>query len=122
MIQELVRTFEIAFRFVKGATRYAKGGWVEQKLEPPDSKAFTMLEQLLLLARFEGEMLELQYQFEVKKMEPGPGSVEVKKGRRAHEQRLGPDDYRISSGRIHHDRLEAMIREALSGVEQKTIN
>lgn len=123
VIQEVVSVLETVFRFVPKGERHAKAGAPGASLEirfaPPDSKAFATLDQLVLAAGFDGDALSLGFRFQMKKIEATAASFEVTKGKREATKRLSSSEYLLTSGRIHPERLEAAIREALSEVERK---
>ena len=120
LLQEFLKIFEISFRFVPKTRKSAKDR-IEVKLTPPSSRGFVTLEHLVLFLRFEGEMIEAQYVFHVKKVEASASSVDIKKQKNIFERTYSPDLYFLPSGRLNHDRMEAAIREALEQVESKII-
>lgn len=121
IIDEFLKRLSIGFRFVVRSIKAGKAG-VDVKLDPPDAKAFTTLEGLTLSFQLDDdETLNVQYVFQVKKVEATAASFDVKKDKRQVEQTFRRDQYRVSSGRINHDALEESIREALSTVEAKVL-
>jgi hypothetical protein len=119
-IDEFLKVFEISFKFVSKSFKSQKEG-LEVKLAPPQSKTFAAVEQALLLFRSDGEALEVQYTFQVKKVEATAGSIEIKKEKKAHVRRYEASQLLTSSGRFNHEAMEAAIREVLSEVESKVI-
>jgi len=115
-IQVLLQILETAFSFVLKGQRAAKSEF-EAKLKPPAAKKYTMLDQLVLSARFEGEALCLTYAFHVKKLSATPSSFGFKKGVSEVEQRLDSSGYLFPGGYVNHDPLEKAIAEALASVE-----
>lgn len=120
LIQEFVKTLGIQFRFVLKGQKPSKGR-VEVKFEPPSAQAFGMLEHILVYFSFKGEDLEVDYVFQVKKLESTPVNFDIKKLKREFSQTLSPKQYRSPSGRINHEWLEGAIKQALSQVESKVI-
>ena len=118
LIQELVKTLEIHFRFIT-KTRKSNKNRVEVKLSPPDSRAFTMVEHLLLSLHFQKETLEASYTFHVKQVEPSAASYTLKKAKKEFKQSLPPSQYLLASGRTNHEALEAAIDQALDLVRSK---
>jgi sporulation-control protein spo0M len=112
-IQHFLDTIQTQFRFVQKSTRASAKGFVEVKLAPPSAKAFNFVEQLVLSLRFDGERLEAQYAFALKTVDATSGPMALKKVKKEYEQSFGPSDYRLASGRYHHERMEAAIREVL---------
>lgn len=111
----LVRTLESPHQFDLKGFRSADG-WVIAKLKPPEVKKFTLVSELNLGARFEGEALLLRYLFNVKKFEAGVSSLGVKKGKKEIEQRLERADYLFPGEIFNHDFLDGKIAEALAEV------
>jgi hypothetical protein len=120
IIEDFLKSFETHFRFVRKSVKWSKG-WVEVKLAPPDSKAFSSLEHLALSLKFEGETLMLEYEFNVKKLEATAASAEMTKKKLAFEQKIESTRYRLPSGRIKTEEFESAIREALVPVESKVL-
>jgi hypothetical protein len=118
LIQEVMNSLRIQFRFVPKALKFRKKG-VEGKFEPPTSQAFASLDYVLVGFGFEGDVLELEYIFHMKKVEATAVGGEVKKDLRKVKQSMRPDQYKVSSGRWNHEHIEATISEALSQVETK---
>lgn len=113
LIQDLIELIRVEFRFVVKHLRAAKGGWTEVKLVPPSAQALAFLEYLQVYAKMAGDRLKLRYAFSVKKLDASAG-VHLKKGKREWEQELGPEDYRVASGRLNHERLKAAVQDVLT--------
>ena len=93
--------------------KFVKAG-VEAKMDPPDSPAFAKLEYLTVGFGFEGEALEVTYKFNVKQLEATAAAIDTKKAKKAITQKFEPTQYRTTTGRFNHERVEAAIREALA--------
>ncbi len=115
---ELLERLRVTFRFVLKHSKNRKKG-TETKLVPPDGKAFSMVEHLMLETRHEGPDLLVHYQFAVKKIDAGAGPLSMTKKKLELEDRLTPTEYRLPSGRFNHDRIEESLRKALDLVESK---
>jgi hypothetical protein len=114
VMQEFVKTLEVGFRFVKKSQRYSAKGRVDVKLSPPDSKAFGVIDLLVLSFKMKDEeTLDVQYIFQLKKVAATAASVEVNKERREISQSFTRAQYRLASGRFNHEVWESGIREAL---------
>jgi hypothetical protein len=120
IVEEFLKTLETDFRFVRKSQKFAKGR-VESKMSPPDSKAFSTVDELVLSSCFDGPVLELEYSFKIKKIEATAASFDLKKEKRELSQQFKPEDLRVPSGRVNYERIEKSIREALSLVESKII-
>lgn len=120
VIEEFLKAFQIEFRFVVKSFKSSKRG-VDVKLTPPDSRLFMMLDYAVLSFRFEGDALHVGYVFNLKDIQASSASVDVKKKKREFKQTFAPGEYRLSSGRFNHERLEAAAAEAVKQVEGKTL-
>jgi hypothetical protein len=119
VITEFLNVLQVNFRFVVKTQKFSKKA-VEIKMAPPDgARAFANVEQLVLRFSFQGEELEVEYAFKVKKLEATATSMAMTKQSKTSAQTYRPDQYRTSSGRFNHDEVEAGIREALSPFEVK---
>ncbi len=118
IIQEFLNAITVQFRFVQKTIKSSKG-YVEVKLVPPTAKAFAMLEHLILSFRFDGDTLGVDYEFQIKKLEPTVGSMVVKKELKQTSQAFTAAQYRLPSGRLNHEIMESSIREALGQIESK---
>jgi hypothetical protein len=116
VIEEFLKTFQVAFRFVL-KTRKSTKGWVELKLVPPSGKNFATLEYLNSGFRFDGDALQVKYSFHAKKLEASAAAIDTKKIKKESEWTFARDQYLTTSGRFNHDVIEAAIREALTLVE-----
>lgn len=119
VIFDFINIFQTSFRFALKSQKFNKNA-VEIKLLPPDGgKAFTHVEHLILRFSFQGEELEVDYGFKVKKLEATASNFAVSKQTRSSSQVYRPDQYRTSSGRFNHDEMEGRVREVLSPFESK---
>lgn len=115
VIQDFLDTVITGFRFVVKTQKSNKAA-LDVKLAPPDSKAFSMLEYMVLGFKFDGDELRVKYTFNLKKMEATAASVDVKKLKKSTQQSFRPDQYRIPSGRFNHEHVETSVREALNEI------
>lgn len=118
IIQEYLAVLQTDFRFVIRTQKMSKGR-VEIKLVPPASKAFAMLEHLMLSFQFKGDALEAQYLFHTKKIEATAASVDMKKEKKQTTHSIPPEAYLLPSGRFNHEKVGTFIQEALNHVESK---
>jgi hypothetical protein len=103
------------FSFVnKGET--SKGGWTTVKLKAPDARKFSMVEELNLSCRFDGDVLDVRYLFSVKTFEGVAVMMEVRKGKNEVLQHWQPSDYLFGGGFIRQEYVEQAVDEALSTV------
>ncbi len=120
-IAEVFGVLETSFQFMLKDVK-SVGGRVIAKFKPSSARQFRTLNELLLSARFDGEVLMLNYDFKVKTLEAGATSLEVKKSKKETEQRLAPEEYLFSGGFVHHSAVEAKIGDALKLVESKLLS
>ncbi|MBC7691905.1 MAG: hypothetical protein H7222_09045 [Methylotenera sp.] len=115
IIQEFLKTLTIDFRFVIKYQKFVKER-LEIKLEPPTAKAFNFLECLFLYFYIEGDVINVSYAFQVKKLDASAASVDITKQSKTFDQSLAPHEYLMPSGRVNYTFFEAAIREAMKVV------
>ena len=94
-----------------------KNGRTIAKLKAPDSRRFSLVEELALAAWFEeDESLSLQFLFSVKKFDHSGSAVNVKKAKVEVTRRLAPSDYLFGGGFKRQEFIEEQIEVALSEV------
>jgi hypothetical protein len=120
VIEDFLKELQVGFRFVIKTMKSSKGV-LDVKVAPPDSRSFAALEQAFLSFYFEGDILNVEARFDVKKIEATAASVDMKKEKKAFQKSFSALDYLTSSGRFNHVRMEAAIREILEIVEQKIL-
>ncbi len=113
--RQIFLIMESAFQFVLKGQK-STDGWITGKLRPPSSRRLSLVEELLLSLRFEGNALAVKYIFKVKKFEATAATVGIKKGRNEVNQLLEESEYMLSREHINHDALQTRIEEALSTV------
>lgn len=114
VVQRLLKTLEISFRFVTKSSKSKKDGWVENSLAPPDGKSHARLEGLKLLTRLgEGLELETQWVFELQTLEATASSITTKKSKKTLQKTLARERYRHVSGRLDPDVFDAFCAESL---------
>lgn len=114
-IESIFSTMDTVFQFVpKGVT--SKGAWSTAKLKPPTARRYSLIDELNLSCHFDGDALELKYNFTVKKFEGASTTISVKKAKTEVEQRLEPDKYLYGSNFVHQEFVEESIKAAISVV------
>lgn len=114
-VRSVFDSLTTVFSFVnKGETW--KAGETTVKLKAPDAKRFSMLEELNLSCKFDGDALLLTYSFTVKKFENVMVKVAVKRGKAEVSQRWERSDYIFGDGFVRQEFVEKMVDEALSVV------
>lgn len=115
-VQAVIDTMETVFNFTsKGVS--SKGEQLIAKLKSPDSRRLSLVEELNLGFRFEGEDLEVVYLFKVKRFDTSAVTkVDIKKGKVEVVQRWRSADYTFGGGFVQQEFLERSISEALDAV------
>lgn len=93
-----------------------KAGETTAKLKAPDAKRFSMVEELNLSCKFDGDALLLNYSFTVKKFENVMVKVSVQRGKTEVAQRWERSGYIFGDGFVRQEYVEKMVDEALSVV------
>ncbi len=115
-MQAIIDTMETVFNFTnKGVS--SKDGHVVAKLKAPDSRRLSLLEELELGFRFEGETLAVSYLFKVKRFDMSMTTkVDIKKGKVEVSQCWKSSAYVFGEGFIQQEFVERSINEALEAV------
>lgn len=115
-IRHTFDTMTTVFNFLNKGESH-KNGRTMAKLKAPDSRRFSLVEELALAAWFEDdESLSLQFLFTVKKFDHSGSAVNVKKGKVEVLRRLAPSDYLFGGGFVRQEFVEEQIEVALSEV------
>ncbi len=117
-IDKFLDVLRTHFRFVLKFTKAEKKG-MQAKLVPPDgAKAISFLEHVLIRFSFDGDDLNLTYEFILHSFEANASSVNAKKIKRKREVTLSINQYRTPSGRWNDDFFQSEITAALQELEQ----
>jgi len=112
IIEEYLKSLQTQFHFVLKSLKSSKG-WLQCKIAPPASRNFASVEQLLLSFRFEGDVLQVHYLFDVKKLEALAATTSLSKQEREFEQSFNSMQY-LRNGRFNFDLIEASIRDVMT--------
>lgn len=115
-VEEVFRTLEMVFSFVPKGLSW-KEDYTITKFSPPSKRELTLVEELLLGVKREGDNLHLRFAFKVRKFETATLGVAVKKGKTEIDVVLPPDEYLFGGEHINQDRLDAAIGAAIKEVE-----
>jgi len=114
---DFAEVFEIQHRFAQKYKK-SKKGKVEIKLAPPSGKKFAAMDQLYLLFRMDGETLEVNYLFNVKKLDAA--TMKLRKEKIAFEQSFQPSEYLLFNGRLNktfiEEKVQGILGELKSGM------
>jgi hypothetical protein len=115
-VRHIFDTMTTVFNFINKGESH-KDGLTIAKLKAPDSRRFSLVEELNLGATFEdSDVLCLRFLFTVKKFDHSGAKVNVKKGKVELTRRLDPREYLFGGGFARQDFLEAEIEAALAEV------
>jgi len=118
-VRHIFDTMTTVFNFInKGESHKDKN--TIAKLKAPDSRRFSLVEELQLSVHFEdAQALILRFLFTVKKFEHSGATVNVKKGKVEVTRRLEPEQYLFGGGFVRQEFVEAEIEVALAEVSSR---
>lgn len=111
----LLDTFQ---RFKLKEFKGTKNG-VEYKLIPPTSREMANLEGLLLSLDMDGELLNLSFEFQVKKLDTSGVANSIKKETARIRKSLPPKEYSLGRDMINQDALLKMFEGVIGEVKIK---
>lgn len=117
-LEGIIGIFETSFQFLLRGVK-TKSGWVAASYKAPQGPGYRTLSELELRLKFEGDGVLLQYLFKVERLEASATTLEVQKKKLEYKQELTREQYMSSAGYVDPQRLEPLIREALSSVTSK---
>ena len=107
-------------RFKLKEYKAAKNG-VEYKLIPPTSRDMANLESLNLMFSMSGENLQMDYDFQVKKLETESVTTKISKVGVKIQKVLTPKEYSLGKDMINQDTLLKSLESAISEVKLKSV-
>ncbi len=115
-VRHIFDTMSTVFNFINKGESH-KDNLTIAKLKAPDSRRFSLVEELQLAAAFEDDQaLALRFLFTVKKFDHSGASVNIKKGKVEVTRRLEPAQYLFGGGFVRQEFIEAEIELALAEV------
>jgi hypothetical protein len=115
-VRHIFDTMTTVFNFINKGESH-KDKHTIAKLKAPDSRRFSLVEELQLSVNFEDDnALILRFLFTVKKFDHSSAKVNVKKGKVDVTRRLEPDQYLFGGGFMRQEFVEAEIEVALAEV------
>jgi hypothetical protein len=115
-IRQVFDTMTTVFNFLNKGESH-KDGQTIAKLKAPDSRRFSLVEELNLSAALESDSsMLLCFVFTVKKFDHSAAKVAVKKGKVEVVRRLDPAQYLFGGGFVRQEFIESEIEIALSEV------
>lgn len=114
-LRTIFDTMSTVFNFInKGET--SKGGATVAKLKAPDSRRFSLVDELNLSATLVPDGLELCFLFSTRKFDHGTSKVAVKKDKTEVRKVLPSSEYLFGGGFVRQEYIEQVIESALSEV------
>lgn len=114
-IEGILTVVETSFQFDPRGQK-SKSGWVVARLKAPAGGKFKTVDELELGFRFQGDKLQLRYNFKVKRLEAGPSTLAIQKKKLEFKRDLERSDYFSKAGYIDSKLLEPILEETLSRV------
>lgn len=107
-------------RFKLKEYKSSKNG-VEYKLIPPTSRDMANLESLALIFSMDGENLQMDYDFQVRKLDTAGVTTKVNKATVKIARTLTPKEFSLGRDMINQDTLLKSIESVLSEVKLKSV-
>lgn len=121
LIESYFQTLTTQFHFVLKATKNHKG-FIEVKLDPPDSLDYPTLEQAMCYIRLKDGQMEVEYQFKIKSMgKKDENNIKVVTRKREIKQVFADSDYLTAGGYPNRDIFRKSIQDALEVAKPKAI-
>jgi hypothetical protein len=114
-IRALVELLESSHQFVYKGEK-SSNGWVRVKLKPPSARRMSLVNELTLSARFDGDALELEYLFAVKRLDASVSSLAMKRAKEVVLQRFDPSEYLVGGQYLDHQFLVEKAGAAIATV------
>jgi hypothetical protein len=108
------------YRFKVKEFKSTKNG-VEYKLIPPTSRDHANLEALHLTFSYQGENLQMDYEFQVRKLDTASVTTKVNKESVKIQKILAPKEYSLGKEMINQDTLLKSIESVLGEVKLKSV-
>jgi hypothetical protein len=119
LFSKIVGLFDTFYRFKIKEIKSGKKG-VEYKLLPPSSRELAHLETLNLTLIQEGEVLEMLYEFQVRKIDTTSPTTKLNKQTSKITQKLQPKEYLLGKEIMNQDGLLKSIEATLAQIKIQT--
>jgi hypothetical protein len=117
---KIVGLLDTFYRFKQKEFKAVKKG-VEFKLLPPTSRDMANIESLLLTFSMQEEMLNLKFDFQVKRLDTTHPTTKINKESVTIDKQLAPKEYSLGRDLINQDQLLKAVDEILSEVKMKAV-
>jgi hypothetical protein len=113
-IEDALLAVETAHRFVRKSVNAGKKGWVDVKLDPPDGKEYSMVEQLVLSFFLTRETLKMEAEFTVKTVDGMVAGLKFKKEKKNFEMEWPVSELLHSfNQRVNKEKVEKAFADML---------
>jgi sporulation-control protein spo0M len=117
---KVISLLDTFYRFKLKELKAAKNG-VEYKLIPPTSRDMANLESLNLIFSMNGENLQMDYEFQVRKLDTAGVTNKINKLAVKSKKTLTPREFSLGKDLINQDFLLKSIEEVISEVKLKSV-
>jgi sporulation-control protein spo0M len=117
---KVISLLDTFYRFKLKELKAAKNG-VEYKLIPPTSRDMANLESLNLIFSMNGENLQMDYEFQVRKLDTAGVTNKINKLAVKSRKILTPREFSLGKDLINQDFLLKSIEEVISEVKLKSV-
>lgn len=120
LFTKVIGLMDTFYRFKVKEFKSTKNG-VEYKLIPPTSRDHANLEALHLTFSYQGENLQMDYEFQVRKLDTASVTTKVNKESVKMQKILAPKEYSLGKEMINQDTLLKSIESVLAEVKLKSV-
>lgn len=120
LFTKVIGLLDTFHRFKLKEMKAAKNG-VEYKLIPPTSREMANLESLSLIFSMNGENLQMDYDFQVRKLDTESVTTKVNKVGVKIQKLLTPKEFSLGKDMINQDTLLKSLESVLSEVKLKSV-
>jgi sporulation-control protein spo0M len=120
LFTKVIGLLDTFHRFKLKEMKAAKNG-VEFKLIPPSSREMANLESLSLIFSMNGENMQMDYDFQVRKLDTESVTTKVNKVAVKIQKLLTPKEFSLGGDMINQDTLLKSLESVLSEVKMKSV-
>jgi sporulation-control protein spo0M len=120
LYSKIVGLLDTFHRFKLKEIKSAKTG-VEFKLIPPTARDMANLDSLGLIFSMEGETLQMEFDFQVKKLDTSSITTKVSKETVKIKKSASPKEYSLGRDMINQDQLLKILEAVIAEVKLKSV-
>lgn len=120
LFTKVIGLMDTFHRFKLKELKSSKKG-VEYKLLPPTARDMANIESLLLTPSMQGDVLEINFAFQVKKLDTASVTTKVTKETLKVKRELTAKEYSLGKDMINQDQLLKSIESVLSEIKLKSV-